>query len=334
VGQAIVASDESQKRKMDKKNQDSIITNIARQIVNKFGFQSWWLNVVKTVPKHAKKQFLFVGIDVFHAPPVLLKGGDKKTYWQKRSIAAYTAKLVIDRQPTLFYCSTEVRDAGAEIVGQRTRQSDRPSGDAAEPGSSHVREKISPTKFALGAFIQDALEHWKDPIVQKNLVVIVYRDGVAESQMDEVDAAEVAQVQSALSENVHMIYSVIQKRVHNRFVMSDGPKTGNCQAGTVVEDLALHGSRHNFFMVPCTTNLSTNKPVHYTICHDSRPGEISLSEFYYLTFAAHHTYQNWAGTVKVPDVCQYAHKLAYTLGECRIQCPVVPPDLQATMFYL
>ena len=34
-----------------------------------------------------------------------------------------------------------------------------------------------------------------------------------------------------------------------------------------------------------------------------------------------HLYQNWPGTVRVPAPCQYAHKLAYLVGEALQQVP-------------
>lgn len=334
VGQGIDASDEDQKRKMDPKNQDSIVTNIARQIVNKFGYQSWWYAIPQVLPKQAQRQFLSIGIDVFHAPPMLVTGEKGKAdYWQKRSIAGYTAKLSLN-QTTLLFCSSEVRDAGAEIAGQHLA-SEQASSSVEEAGAALKREQaLNPQALPLASFVQAALTHWQSLIKPELLTVIVYRDGVADSQMDAVDASEVAQLQHVVPPAAHFIYSIVQKRVHNRFVMSDQGRFGNCASGTVVEDTARAGPRYNFFMLPCATNLSTSKPVHYTITHDSKPDALTHEEFHAITFAGHHTYQNWAGTVKVPDVCQYAHKLAYTLGESHVRDPIVPKELKDTMFYL
>jgi aubergine-like protein len=33
------------------------------------------------------------------------------------------------------------------------------------------------------------------------------------------------------------------------------------------------------------------------------------------TFKLSHMYYNWAGTIRVPAPCQYAHKLAYLVGQ-------------------
>lgn len=357
IGQALDVSPNSIEKKMDPKNKDSIIGNLARQIVNKFSVPSWWYNIPDILPKHANKVFLTIGMDVFHAPAKLVQHNDaeKTFYWQKRSIVAYTAKFCpIGKSTPLVYCDVETRDAGAEIAGQRTMSS-VPSYEATssgvEAGAAHYRAKGSeassstdpshmehrgPNAGPLAKFLHECLTIWKSYIKDpSNLVIIVYRDGVADSQMDQVDAAEVAQLKEVSPPNAHLIYSVVQKRVHNRFIMSNAGQYGNCAPGTVVEDLAREsGGRYNFFMVPCLTNLSTNKPVHYTITYDSHPNALTKGEFHAISYASHHTYQNWAGTVKVPDVCQYAHTLAYTLGECGIDDPIVPANLKPSMFFL
>lgn len=335
VGQAVDASIPSQDRKLDKRNHTSILDNIARQIVNKFGHLSWWMDVQTILPKHANKQFLFIGIDVFHDAPKLVSGASGSSYWQRRSIAAYNAKLVAGKS-TLQYCDTDVRDAGAEVSGQHTK-SKHASHNVADPGASHVRQGGQGNDAALGKFVKDALEHWKQIIKPTALVIIVYRDGVADSQLDQVDEAEVSQLKEVVPADVHLIYSIVQKRVHNRFVIAEaGGRYQNCTPGTVVTDLARVDpkKRENFFLVPCSTNLSTNKPVNYTITYNSHPEKISLEEFQTVSFASHHLYQNWAGTVKVPDVCQNAHKLAYTLGESGIERPNVHELLKETMFFL
>lgn len=352
IGQALNCDPKAQFNKMDPKNGESILGNIARQIVNKFSIASWWYTIPDILPNHKDKVFLTIGMDVFHASPKLVedKQGNGVCYWQKRSIVAYCAKLAFGAAKPLFFCDTETRDAGAEIAGQKV-SSTVPSQDLESPGAAHLRQHGSASSSAmqpnqielrganagpLAKFVHDCLTQWqpyiKDP---SKLVIIVYRDGVADSQMDQVDATEVAQLNAVAPENAHVIYSIVQKRVHNRFVMSDAGNFGNCAPGTVVEDLARDSAtRPNFFMVPCLTNLSTNKPVHYTITFNSHPQALSRSDFYAISYAAHHTYQNWAGTVKVPDVCQCAHTLAYTLGECGIDDPIVPTTLKPSLFFL
>ena len=337
IGQAINVSP-VKKVKWEGNSAKSIKVNIALQIINKFGHPSWWLNMSKIPhfpPTYSKKQFLFIGIDVFHASTILTKDG----VYQKCSVAAFIAQLVTSGK-TMNYCNVENRDAGAEIQGQRTKSSHASSSMAEEErGAPHLRQGVNPDKQQnLGQFVEAALKHFGSTIQNDNLVVIVYRDGVADNQMDEVDKAEVSLLKDVLPPQTHFIYMIVQKRVHNRFVMSsnDGSSYGNVAPGTVIEDLARpnNSHRHNFFLVPCTTTLSTNKPVHYTITYNSHPDLLSHQNIYGITWANHHTYQNWAGTVKVPGVCQYAHKLAYTFGEAKIPLSSVHKDLQNTLFYL
>ena len=47
----------------------------------------------------------------------------------------------------------------------------------------------------------------------------------------------------------------------------------------------------------------------------------SVYSIYYIIFQMCHLYQNWPGTVRVPAPCQYAHKLAYLVGETLQQVP-------------
>lgn len=56
----------------------------------------------------------------------------------------------------------------------------------------------------------------------------------------------------------------------------------------------------------------TVSPTAFNVLHDdirNLPAEVQA-----LTFRLCHMYFNWAGTVAVPAVCQYAHKLAYLTG--------------------
>lgn len=51
-----------------------------------------------------------------------------------------------------------------------------------------------------------------------------------------------------------------------------------------------------------------------------------------LSFQLTHMYFNWPGTVRVPAPCQYAHKLAYLVGENLHASPL--PCLDTHLYYL
>ena len=48
---------------------------------------------------------------------------------------------------------------------------------------------------------------------------------------------------------------------------------------------------------------------------------LSPDQLQKLTYKLCHLYYNWTGTIKVPSVCQYAHKLAFMTGESLHQAP-------------
>jgi aubergine-like protein len=42
---------------------------------------------------------------------------------------------------------------------------------------------------------------------------------------------------------------------------------------------------------------------------------MKVDHFQRLSFKLTHMYYNWPGTIRVPAVCQYAHKLAFLVGQ-------------------
>merc|ERR1711874_442548 len=140
-------------------------------------------------------------------------------------------------------------------------------------------------------------------------VVVVFRDGVGDSQMNTVTAHEGQQFMNAFKVssdsgsdsdsdsdssssgdsdelrkrfkelrpkdyNPRFVYIVVQKRISTRIMMSQGRDVVNPPPGTILDH--------------------------------------SVTRFAYkLT----HMYFNWPGTVRVPAPCQYAHKLVDLVGE-------------------
>lgn len=69
----------------------------------------------------------------------------------------------------------------------------------------------------------------------------------------------------------------------------------------------------DFFIVSQSVRQGTVNPTHYIVLHDEtnmRPDIIQR-----LTYKMCHLYYNWAGTVRVPAPCQYAHKVAGLVGQ-------------------
>jgi len=162
--------------------------------------------------------------------------------------------------------------------------------------------------------------------------VVVFRDGVAHSQLPAVERYEVIQVKKAIP-NASITYCIVQKRIHTRFLIDLGGEMGNPPPGTVItQDLKLSGEKYqNFHLIPTTCTLSTVKPVHYVILqNDSLP----LPELQQLTYTFCHMYPNWTNSIKLPFQTQAAHKMAYLVGELQLDVPSVHQNLFRSYFYL
>lgn len=60
-------------------------------------------------------------------------------------------------------------------------------------------------------------------------------------------------------------------------------------------------------------NQGTVTPTHYVVVHDD--SDMTPDQCQRFTYKLCHLYYNWPGTVRVPAPCQYAHKLAYLVGQ-------------------
>ena len=65
---------------------------------------------------------------------------------------------------------------------------------------------------------------------------------------------------------------------------------------------------YDFFLIPQFANQGCVLPTHFYVAfNDSKLKKDVVEKF---TFALCHYYYNWAGPIKVPAPCMYAHKIA------------------------
>ena len=71
-------------------------------------------------------------------------------------------------------------------------------------------------------------------------------------------------------------------------------------------------------MMPSGATQGSVLPTHFHVpLNESRLGKYEIQQ---LSYALCHFYYNWAGPIKVPSPCQYAHKIAefyMTIGAAR-----------------
>ncbi len=66
-------------------------------------------------------------------------------------------------------------------------------------------------------------------------------------------------------------------------------------------------------MVPQCVRQGTVTPVSYNVILDE--SGLSPDQLQRFAYKLCHLYYNWQGTIRVPAPCQYAHKLAFLMGQ-------------------
>jgi len=165
--------------------------------------------------------------------------------------------------------------------------------------------------------------------------VIVYRDGVGDGMLQAVMDHEIAQYYNAfkaVNENYkpRLAVVVVKKRIHTRLFEKKGPDLYNPPPGTVVDGGCTHRDWYDFFIVAQSVREGTVTPTHYHVIVDDtglRPDHMQT-----LTFKMCHLYYNWPGTIRVPAPCQYAHKIAFLVGQSIHTDPA--EDLREKLYFL
>lgn len=162
--------------------------------------------------------------------------------------------------------------------------------------------------------------------------IIIYRDGVGEGQLKYVYEHEVG----AIKEKLNMAYKdqaaskltffVVSKRIHTRLFH----QKQNPIPGTIVDDIITLPERNDFFLVSQSVRQGTVSPTSYNILRDE--SGLNADQLQLYTFKQTHLYYNWSGSVGVPAVCQYAHKLAFLAGQYLHQAP--HNMLEKKLYYL
>uniref|UniRef100_A0A8B9PIZ5 PIWL1 protein n=1 Tax=Apteryx owenii TaxID=8824 RepID=A0A8B9PIZ5_APTOW len=221
------------------------------------------------------KQLMVVGIDCYH-----------DTVSGKRSIAGFVASL--NQAMTRWFSRCVLQDHGQELVD------------------------------GLKACLQTALRDWFKWNKYLPSRVMVYRDGVGDGQLNTLVNYEVPQLLDCLKSvgkdyNPRLSVIVVKKRVNTRFFAQSGGRPQNPPPGTVVDVEVTRPEWYDFFIVSQAVKSGSVAPTHYNVVYDSsglKPDHVQR-----LTYKLCHMYYNWSGVIRVPAPCQYAHKLAFLVGQ-------------------
>ncbi|XP_075215881.1 piwi-like protein Siwi [Lycorma delicatula] len=144
--------------------------------------------------------------------------------------------------------------------------------------------------------------------------IIIYRDGVGEGQLHTVMKQEIQAVTSAVKElykgeEAKLAFIIVTKRLNTRLFFG----RNNPPAGTVVDDCITHPEKYDFFLVSQSVRQGSVSPTGYNVVYDT--SGLTPDKMQRLSYKMTHMYYNWSGTVRVPAPCQYAHKLAFLVGQ-------------------
>ncbi|CAB4062070.1 AUB [Lepeophtheirus salmonis] len=185
----------------------------------------------------------------------------------------------------------------------------------------------------IGMCISRALRKYNEVNNAYPKRIIIYRDGVGDGQIETVKQHEIPAIKEVLKKlNItpKFTFIIVSKRVNSRFFLKTPQRMLNPDSGTVIDDVVTLPERYDFFLVSQSVRQGTVNPTSYNIIEDEsglKPDHIQK-----LTYKLTHLYYNWPGTVRVPSVCQYAHKLAYLVGTSIHQDP--DASLDSTLYYL
>ncbi|KAK7304843.1 hypothetical protein VNO77_42734 [Canavalia gladiata] len=151
---------------------------------------------------------------------------------------------------------------------------------------------------------------------RKPTQIIVFRDGVSESQFKQVLNIELNQIIKAYQHlgevNVPKFTVIVaQKNHHTKLFLADGQE--NVPPGTVVDTTIVHPRNYDFYMCAHAGMIGTSRPVHYHVLLD----EIGFSADGLQNLIHSLCYVNQRSTTAtsvVAPIC-YAHHAAAQMGQ-------------------
>ncbi len=148
-------------------------------------------------------------------------------------------------------------------------------------------------------------------------IIVVYRDGVGESQIENVREKELKSLLKGLQlefngKGVRLAYIIVTKRLSDRFFLDGQRGVTNPDGGLIIDTDVVKDDKFDFFMVAQQVNLGTATPTNYNAIYNDTG--LPAESFYELTYHQCYQYYNWSGPLKVPAVIQMANKQGLIVG--------------------
>ncbi|GER40704.1 argonaute family protein [Striga asiatica] len=145
--------------------------------------------------------------------------------------------------------------------------------------------------------------------------IIIFRDGVSESQFNQVLNIELDQIIKAckfLDEkwSPKFVVIVAQKNHHTKFFQANSPD--NVPPGTIIDDKVCHPRNNDFYLCAHAGMIGTTRPTHYHVLLDEVG--FSADELQELVHSLSYVYQRSTTAISVVAPICYAHLAATQLG--------------------
>ncbi|KAL4660173.1 piwi-like protein 2 [Arapaima gigas] len=164
--------------------------------------------------------------------------------------------------------------------------------------------------------------------------IVVYRDGVSDSQLKMVELYEIPQLlecfQTFPNYEPKLTFIVVQKRVKTTLYSLTGSDCGSPPPGILLDHTITSKDWVDFYLLTHHTRQGRSLPTHYVCVYNT--ASLTPDHLQRLTFKMCHLYWNWSGTIRVPAPCKYAHKLAFLSGQYLHSDPAV--QLRDKLFFL
>ncbi|CAI9277601.1 unnamed protein product [Lactuca saligna] len=176
-------------------------------------------------------------------------------------------------------------------------------------------KKVSDTEDE-GIMRELLLDFYTSSAKRKPDQIIIFRDGVSESQFNQVLNIELDQIIEACKFlddkwNPKFLVIIAQKNHHTKFFQQGSPD--NVQPGTVIDNKVCHPRNNDFYMCAHAGMIGTTRPTHYHVLYD----EIGFSadDLQELVHSLSYVYQRSTTAISVVAPICYAHLAATQMSQ-------------------
>ncbi|ESW13558.1 hypothetical protein PHAVU_008G206600 [Phaseolus vulgaris] len=267
---------------------DQYLTNVLLKINAKLGGLNSLLGVehAPSIPVVSKAPTIIIGMDVSHGSP------------GQTDIPSIAAVVSSREWPLIskYRACVRTQSPKVEMIDNLFKK---------------VSEEVDD-----GIIRELLLDFYKSSGNRKPENIIIFRDGVSESQFNQVLNIELDQIIEACkfldaTWDPKFLVIVAQKNHHTKFFQAGSPD--NVPPGTVIDSKICHPRNYDFYMCAHAGMIGTSRPAHYHVLLD----EIGFSadDLQELVHSLSYVYQRSTTAISVVAPICYAHLAATQMGQ-------------------